>query len=63
VALIPERTTTDRIQLLKTLGVEIIRTPNEAHRNASESSFTIAERLSSEIVDSVVIDEVAPPCL
>ncbi|CAG8743178.1 10485_t:CDS:2, partial [Acaulospora morrowiae] len=57
IALVPERTTIDRIQLLKSLGVEIIRTPNEARPGHSESSFDLAIKLSTEIANSVVIDE------
>ena len=58
LAVIPERTSSDRIHLLKTLGVEIIRTPNEAHRSASESNYALALKLASQMVNSIVIDEV-----
>ncbi|CAG8575637.1 6244_t:CDS:10 [Paraglomus brasilianum] len=57
LAVIPERTSSDRIHLLKTLGVEIIRTPNEAHRSASESNYALALKLASQMVNSIVIDE------
>ncbi|CAG8742443.1 14401_t:CDS:2, partial [Acaulospora morrowiae] len=57
IALVPERTTIDRIQVLKSLGVEIIRTPNEARPGHSESNFDLAIKLSTEIANSVVIDE------
>ncbi|CAG8705660.1 4500_t:CDS:2 [Dentiscutata erythropus] len=57
IALVPERTSIDRIRILKSLGVEIIRTPNEARPGHAESNFDLAIKLSSEIVNSVVIDE------
>ncbi|RHZ50556.1 hypothetical protein Glove_495g21 [Diversispora epigaea] len=57
IALVPERTTIDRIQLLKSLGIEIIRTPNEAKPGHSESNFDLAIRLTNEIANSIVIDE------
>ena len=58
IALIPERTSIDRVNLLKALGVEIIRTQNEVYENSSESNVNMAIRLSNEIPNSFVIDEV-----
>ena len=58
IVLVPERTTIDRIHILKALGAEIIRTQNEAHHDAPESNFSLAKKLSKEIANSVVIDEV-----
>ncbi|RIB27049.1 tryptophan synthase beta subunit-like PLP-dependent enzyme [Gigaspora rosea] len=57
IALVPERTSIDRIRILKSLGVEIIRTPNEARPGHAESNFDLAIKLSTEIANSVVIDE------
>ncbi|CAG8520877.1 3016_t:CDS:2, partial [Cetraspora pellucida] len=57
IALVPERTSIDRIRILKSLGVEIIRTPNEARPGHAESNFDLAIKLSSEIANSVVINE------
>ncbi|CAG8544563.1 465_t:CDS:2 [Diversispora eburnea] len=53
IALVPERTTIDRIQLLKSLGIEIIRTPNEAKPGHSESNFDLAIKLTNEIANSI----------
>ncbi|CAI2164990.1 18984_t:CDS:10 [Funneliformis geosporum] len=57
IVLVPERTSIDRIHILKALGVEIIRTQTEAHYDAPESNFSLAKKLSSEIANSIVIDE------
>ncbi|RIA96881.1 pyridoxal-phosphate dependent enzyme [Glomus cerebriforme] len=57
IVLVPERTTIDRIHILKALGAEIIRTQNEAHHDAPESNFSLAKKLSSEITNSIVVDE------
>nr|CAG8504541.1 11121_t:CDS:10 [Entrophospora candida] len=59
IALIPERTSIDRVNLLKTLGVEIIRTQNEVYESSSESNVNMAIKLSNEIANSFVIDEYA----
>lgn len=58
VAVIPERTTNDRIQMLKALGAEIMRTPNEARPEAPESSYSVAARLAGQLKDAIVMDEV-----
>lgn len=58
IAVIPERTTFDRIHLLKALGVEILRSPSESRREASESSCSVAEKLAQQLSNAVVIDEV-----
>ncbi|RUS35291.1 tryptophan synthase beta subunit-like PLP-dependent enzyme, partial [Jimgerdemannia flammicorona] len=57
IAVVPERTTYDRIHLLKALGVEILRAPNEARREANESPYSVAEKLAKQLNNAVVIDE------
>ncbi|KAF9912936.1 hypothetical protein EC991_007550 [Linnemannia zychae] len=59
IGLVPERTSQDRIQLLKSLGVEIVRTPIEAHADAAESQFSIAKKIATDLVDAILIDEFA----
>lgn len=58
IGLIPERTSQDRIQLLKSLGVEIVRTPIEAHADSAESQFSIAKKIATDLSDAVLVDEV-----
>ncbi|KAG0361622.1 hypothetical protein BG005_007769 [Podila minutissima] len=57
IGLVPERTSEDRIQLLKSLGVEIVRTPIEAHADSAESQFSIAKKIATDLPDSILIDE------
>ncbi|KAG0313218.1 hypothetical protein BGZ99_009021, partial [Dissophora globulifera] len=57
IGLIPERTSHDRIQLLKSLGVEIVRTPMEAHADSAESQFSIAKKIAADLQDAILIDE------
>jgi cystathionine beta-synthase len=56
--LVPERTSQDRIQLLKSLGVEIVRTPIEAHADAAESQFSIAKKIVADLSGAILVDEV-----
>ncbi|KAJ9075204.1 hypothetical protein DSO57_1038277 [Entomophthora muscae] len=57
ICVIPERTTSDRIQLLKALGVEIVRSAVGAHSAAAESSLAIAKRLAEGNHNAIVIEE------
>ncbi|KAF9577976.1 hypothetical protein BGW38_006493, partial [Lunasporangiospora selenospora] len=57
IGLVPERTSQDRIQLLKSLGVEIVRTPIEAHADSAESQFSIAKKIASDLPDAILVDE------
>ncbi|KAK3832395.1 MAG: tryptophan synthase beta subunit-like PLP-dependent enzyme [Linnemannia gamsii] len=59
IGLVPERTSQDRIQLLKSLGVEIVRTPIEAHADSAESQFSIAKKIATDLPDAILIDEFA----
>jgi len=58
IGLVPERTSEDRIQLLKSLGVEIVRTPIEAHAESAESQFSIAKKIATDLPEAVLVDEV-----
>jgi cystathionine beta-synthase len=58
IGLVPERTSEDRIQFLKSLGVEIVRTPIEAHADSAESQFSIAKKIATDLQDAVLVDEV-----
>ncbi|KAI9478454.1 MAG: tryptophan synthase beta subunit-like PLP-dependent enzyme [Benjaminiella poitrasii] len=57
IAILPERTSSDRIALLKTLGVEILRTPNEVRPEAPESAYSLATKLAEQIKNAIVVDE------
>ncbi|KAI8985070.1 tryptophan synthase beta subunit-like PLP-dependent enzyme [Pilobolus umbonatus] len=57
ISVIPERTSNDRVLLLKALGVEIIRSPNEVRPEAPESAYSVAARLAEQLKNAVVLDE------
>ncbi|KAI9311100.1 tryptophan synthase beta subunit-like PLP-dependent enzyme [Dichotomocladium elegans] len=58
IAIVPERTSTDRIQLLKALGAEIIRSPTEALPEAPESAYSIASKLAEQLPNAIAINEI-----
>jgi len=43
---------------LKSLGVEIVRTPIEAHADSAESQFSIAKKIATDLPDAILVDEV-----
>ena len=57
LAIVPERTSNDRIQMLKALGAEIVRSPNEARPGAPESPYVLATKLAEQLPNAVVLDE------
>ncbi|KAG0005668.1 hypothetical protein BGZ79_002939 [Entomortierella chlamydospora] len=57
IGLVPERTTHDRIQLLKSFDVEIVRTQVEAHAESAESQFSIAKKIATNLPEAVLVDE------
>ncbi|KAI9140756.1 tryptophan synthase beta subunit-like PLP-dependent enzyme [Paraphysoderma sedebokerense] len=58
IALIPEKISDDKINLLKTFNVEIIRTPSTSLPESPESHFAIANRLIKDYgSNGVLIDE------
>lgn len=48
----------EKVNTLKALGAEIIRTPTEAPSHSPESNIGVANRLSKEIPDAVLLDQV-----
>lgn len=58
IAILPERTSNDRIALLKALGVEILRSPNEVRPEAPESAYSVATKLAEQLKDAIVMNEV-----
>lgn len=60
ICIVPERTSHDRVAILKALGVEILRSPNEARPEAPESATSVAARLADQLSASstvAVLDE------
>ncbi|ORX55722.1 tryptophan synthase beta subunit-like PLP-dependent enzyme [Hesseltinella vesiculosa] len=64
ICVLPERTSRDRVALLKALGVEILRTPNKVQPDAPESALSVARRLAEQLAPTthvVVLDAAAIP--
>jgi cystathionine beta-synthase len=57
----PEKMSKEKVDVLKALGSEIIRTPTEAAFDAPDSHISVAKRLNEEITDSHILDQYSNP--
>ncbi|CAH0728293.1 unnamed protein product, partial [Brenthis ino] len=62
IIVLPEKMSDEKVNTLKALGAEIIRTPTEAPSSSPESNIGVANRLSKEIPDAVLLDQYNNPC-
>ncbi|CAK4640306.1 unnamed protein product, partial [Aphanomyces euteiches] len=58
---LPEKMSQEKVDVLKALGAEIIRTPTEAAWDSPESHIGVANRLNKEIKNSHILDQYANP--
>ena len=57
----PEKMSQEKVDVLKALGAEIIRTPTEAAFDAPDSHISVAKRLQQEIPNSHILDQYSNP--
>ncbi|XP_053681678.1 uncharacterized protein LOC128732453 [Sabethes cyaneus] len=53
----PEKMSNEKVDTLKALGAQVIRTPTEAAFDSPEGLIAVAQRLQREIPDSVVLNQ------
>ena len=58
---LPEKMSQEKVDVLKALGAEIIRTPTEAAFDSPESHIGVAKRLNVEIPNSHILDQYGNP--
>mmetsp|Transcript_15954 Transcript_15954/g.16694 ORF Transcript_15954/g.16694 Transcript_15954/m.16694 type:complete len:529 (+) Transcript_15954:134-1720(+) len=58
---LPEKMSQEKVDVLKALGAEIIRTPTEAAFDSPESHIGVAKKLQSEIPNSHILDQYLNP--
>lgn len=58
---LPEKMSREKVDVLKGLGAEIIRTPTEAAWDSPESHIGVANRLNKEIPNSHILDQYRNP--
>lgn len=57
----PEKMSQEKVDVLKALGAEIVRTPTEAAFDSPESHISVAKRLNEQIPNSVILDQYSNP--
>jgi cystathionine beta-synthase len=58
---LPEKMSQEKVDVLKGLGAEIIRTPTEAAFDSPDSHIGVAKRLNREIPNSHILDQYSNP--
>jgi len=58
---LPEKMSQEKVDVLRALGAEIIRTPTEAAFDSPESHIGVAKRLQKEIPNAHILDQYANP--
>ena len=61
IIVLPEKMSKEKVDVLKALGAEIVRTPTEAAWDAPDSHISVARRLQTEIPNSHILDQYANP--
>jgi len=54
---LPEKMSTEKVDVLTILGATVIRTPTEAAFDSPESNIGVAYRLRDEIPNSHILDQ------
>ena len=49
---------TEKVDTLRALGAEIVRTPTSATFDSPESHISVAQRLAQEIPNAIILDQV-----
>uniref|UniRef100_A0A914W537 Cystathionine beta-synthase n=1 Tax=Plectus sambesii TaxID=2011161 RepID=A0A914W537_9BILA len=57
IIVMPEKMSNEKVDTLRALGAEIVRTPNEARFDSPESHIGVANRLKREISGGIILDQ------
>lgn len=57
IIVMPEKMSSEKVNVLRALGAEIVRTPTSARFDAPESHIGVAHQLQQEIKNSVILDQ------
>ncbi|CAL8268577.1 unnamed protein product [Lota lota] len=61
IIVMPEKMSMEKVDVLRALGAEIVRTPNSASFDSPESNLGVAWRLKNEIPNSHILDQYRNP--
>ena len=58
IIVLPEKMSNEKVDTLRALGAEIVRTPTSATWDSPESHISVAQRLNQQIPNSIILDQV-----
>lgn len=61
IIVLPEKMSNEKVDTLKALGAEIVRTPTSATFDSPESHISVAWRLNRDIPNSIILDQYRNP--
>lgn len=61
IIVLPEKMSNEKVATLRALGAEIVRTPTSASWDAPESHISVAQRLNTQIPNSIILDQYRNP--
>lgn len=61
IIVMPEKMSSEKVNVLRALGAEIVRTPNAASFDSPESHIGVAQRLNQELKNSIILDQYRNP--
>lgn len=61
IIVMPEKMSKEKVNVLRALGAEIVRTPTSARFDSPESHISVAQRLCAEIPNSIILDQYRNP--
>ncbi len=61
IIVLPEKMSNEKVDLLRGLGAEIVRTPTSATFDSPESHISVAQRLCHEIPNAIILDQYRNP--
>ncbi|MCL4120373.1 UNVERIFIED_CONTAM: hypothetical protein GTU68_008250 [Idotea baltica] len=61
IIVMPEKMSIEKVDVLRALGAEIVRTPTSASWDAPESHISVAKRLEKEIPGAIILDQYKNP--
>ncbi|XP_040568726.1 cystathionine beta-synthase [Lepeophtheirus salmonis] len=61
IIVLPEKMSNEKVDVLRALGAEIVRTPTSASFDAPESHISVAQRLNNQLPNSIILDQYRNP--
>lgn len=61
IIVMPEKMSNEKVDVLRALGAEIVRTPTSARYDSPESHISVAQRLCKSIPNAVILDQYLNP--